>query len=150
MFLPSSSLAFETMSCFVLIEAWTRVFDAFVLFKCLHTCSDNMTVLGLYPLQPSDGVGGHEGAGQVVAVGPDVKTLAVGDRVVPCGSGMGTWRTFGTYDEKKWFKINEKIPPARCRDNARQPRYRNAGARHRMTCASPETSPALEYAQPHC
>ena len=28
-----------------------------------------MTVLGLYPLQPSDGVGGHEGAGQVVGDG---------------------------------------------------------------------------------
>lgn len=73
------------------------------------TCSDVMTVLGLYPLQPSDGVGGHEGVGEVIATGADVKTLKKGDRAVPLGNKCGTWRTHIVSDESKWHAIDKNL-----------------------------------------
>lgn len=44
---------------------------------------------GLYPLPPGQTVLGLEGAGTVEAVGPDVATLAVGDRVAYAGFPLG-------------------------------------------------------------
>lgn len=85
------------------------------VISCMQTtsctdCSDVNTVQGVYPLQPPDGVGGHEGVGEVVATGPDAETLRVGDRVVPLTSGLGTWRTQGVYDEQAWHKVDTSIP----------------------------------------
>lgn len=68
-----------------------------------------MTVMGLYPLQPADGVGGHEGVGEVIAAGSKVQRLKVGDHVVPAASGNGTWRTCGVYEESKWFGIDSSL-----------------------------------------
>ena len=68
-----------------------------------------MTVAGLYPLQPADGVGGHEGVGEIVAAGSKVQRLKVGDRVIPAASGNGTWRTYGVYDEEKWGKVDSDL-----------------------------------------
>jgi Alcohol dehydrogenase GroES-like domain len=71
-----------------------------------------MTVLGLYPLQPFDGVGGHEGVGEVVAAGADVKRLKKGDRVIPLGSGHGTWRDYVVSKEENWHVVSSDLPLA--------------------------------------
>jgi NADPH2:quinone reductase len=46
---------------------------------------------GLYPLAAMPAVLGVEGAGTVVAVGPDVATLAAGDRVAYAGAPVGAY-----------------------------------------------------------
>lgn len=66
-------------------------------------------MLGVYPLQPPDAVGGHEGVGEIVATGSDVKRLKVGDHVVPVGSGSGTWRTYGVYGEAMWHAVDKTL-----------------------------------------
>ena len=51
-----------------------------------------------YPLEA--GFPGHEGAGEVVDVGPGVQSLAVGDRVVTSGiGGPPLYREFVTREE---------------------------------------------------
>jgi NADPH:quinone reductase-like Zn-dependent oxidoreductase len=54
--------------------------------------SDLLTLAGLYPVTPTlPGTPGNEGVGRVIAVGPKVTTVKVGDRVtLPFGGG--TWR----------------------------------------------------------
>ena len=73
-------------------------------------CSDDLTVMGIYPLQPADKVGGHEGVGEVVAVGSAVADLAVGDRVVPTVPSTGTWRTHVVTPAAQWFKVSKDLP----------------------------------------
>ncbi len=80
--------------------------------SCAHACSDVNTVQGVYPLQPSDGVGGHEGVAEVVATGPDATNLKEGDHVVPLKSGLGTWRTLGVFQESDWHPVPRSLPLA--------------------------------------
>jgi mitochondrial enoyl-[acyl-carrier protein] reductase / trans-2-enoyl-CoA reductase len=68
-------------------------------------CSDNMNVLGLYPVPTSDGVIGYEGVGEVMATGPDVTLLKKGDRVVPLGARTGTWRDYIVSEEADWHIV---------------------------------------------
>ena len=54
--------------------------------------NDLLVAQGVYPLRPElPSVIGNEGVGRVLAVGPDVTNLAVGDRVVPPRSSW-VWR----------------------------------------------------------
>lgn len=58
--------------------------------------ADLNIIEGTYPIKPDafPAVGGNEGVGVVLAVGADVRPdgLVPGDRVIPVGPGMGTWR----------------------------------------------------------
>jgi len=46
--------------------------------------SDINRIEGVYPVRPSlPAVGGYEGVGEVEALGPGVKNLSIGDRVIP-------------------------------------------------------------------
>jgi trans-2-enoyl-CoA reductase len=51
---------------------------------------------------------GHEGAGEVIAVGPDVLSLAVGDFVIPLG-GSGCWAQHLTLPEHHLAKLPTRI-----------------------------------------
>lgn len=50
-------------------------------------------------------VGGNDGLGVVMKVGPGVKNLVEGDWVVPLKPGLGTWRSLAVWKEKHVFKI---------------------------------------------
>lgn len=53
---------------------------------------------GILPATPA--VGGNEGVGEITAVGPAVKQLAVGDWAIPMpAAGFGTWRNVAKADE---------------------------------------------------
>lgn len=68
--------------------------------------ADINTVQGVYPIKPPlPAVPGNEGVGRVLSVGSDVKSLSVGDTVVPLDLGLGTWRTHGVWDANKWMKV---------------------------------------------
>uniref|UniRef100_A0A8B9JHP2 Enoyl-[acyl-carrier-protein] reductase, mitochondrial n=2 Tax=Astyanax mexicanus TaxID=7994 RepID=A0A8B9JHP2_ASTMX len=55
--------------------------------------SDINMIQGTYAVLPDlPAVGGNEGVGQVVEVGSNVKTVKVGDWVIPKDAGLGTWR----------------------------------------------------------
>lgn len=45
----------------------------------------------------------------MLAHGANVKNLAVGDRVIPFESGMGTWRTHAIYPSQKLHKVPRNI-----------------------------------------
>ncbi len=51
---------------------------------------------------------GHEGSGEVVEIGPDVESLAVGDLVIPLG-GSGCWAQHLTLPEHKLAKLPAHI-----------------------------------------
>lgn len=72
--------------------------------------SDLNTVQGVYPLRPElPGVGGHEGVGQVLALGPQSSKFSVGDFVVPLASSQGTWRTAGNFAESAWHAVSPDL-----------------------------------------
>lgn len=55
--------------------------------------SDINMIQGTYAILPDlPAVGGNEGVGQVVEVGSNVKTVKVGDWVIPKDAGLGTWQ----------------------------------------------------------
>ena len=64
---------------------------------------------GLYPLQPQEGIPGHEGVAEVVAVGANVSRLKAGDRVVPLEPGLGMWRTQGVFSEHLWHPVSSQL-----------------------------------------
>lgn len=70
-----------------------------------------MTILrqvqGVYPKLPSSlpAVGGNEGVGRVAEVGPEVKSLVVGDHVIPAMSSWGTWQTTRACLEEDLIKV---------------------------------------------
>jgi S-(hydroxymethyl)glutathione dehydrogenase/alcohol dehydrogenase len=80
-----------------------------VRFRAAGLChSDDHATTGDLPVGKLPLIGGHEGAGLVEAVGPAVRSLAVGDRVVaqfvpscgrcgPCSSGGGNLCDLGIY-----------------------------------------------------
>jgi trans-2-enoyl-CoA reductase len=56
-------------------------------------------------------VGGNDGLGVVVKVGPGVKNLSDNDWVVPYKPGMGTWRSLAVWREKDVMKIPTDLLP---------------------------------------
>lgn len=71
---------------------------------------------GVLPDLPA--VGGNEGVGEIMAVGPDVTRLAVGDWAVPMpAAGFGTWRNTAKADEvRTWYRIFFSGPAPSGRD----------------------------------
>ncbi|KAJ0987702.1 hypothetical protein J5N97_006058 [Dioscorea zingiberensis] len=73
--------------------------------------SDINTIEGVYPARPQlPAIGGREGVGEVHAVGSAVKSLSVGDRVIPSPPSFGTWQTYVVKEESVWHKVNKNVP----------------------------------------
>ncbi|CAJ0605456.1 unnamed protein product [Cylicocyclus nassatus] len=73
--------------------------------------ADLNTLQGVYPIKPPlPAVGGSEGFGRVEKLGDGVKTLKVGDHVLPSRSGLGIWRTDGYHKETDLFQIDKTLP----------------------------------------
>ncbi|XP_031837285.1 enoyl-[acyl-carrier-protein] reductase, mitochondrial [Nomia melanderi] len=74
--------------------------------------ADINTIQGKYPSKPPlPAIPGNEGVGEVIAVGPNVKNLNVGDRIVPNGVNLGTWRTHANYSSEEVMKIPKDVGP---------------------------------------
>ncbi|MEO8102286.1 MAG: zinc-dependent alcohol dehydrogenase family protein [Betaproteobacteria bacterium] len=73
--------------------------------------SDVLTLTGVYGiLPPLPAVGGNEGVGKVIALGPDVTSPAVGQTVLlPVGSG--TWSTHVVGDARKLMPLPNDADP---------------------------------------
>lgn len=68
--------------------------------------ADINTIQGKYPSKPPlPAIPGNEGVGEIVAVGSNVQTLRIGDKVVPNGPNFGTWRTLANYNFKDVMKV---------------------------------------------
>lgn len=50
-------------------------------------------------------IGGYECVGDVIKIGPGVRSLRPGDRIISNAEMIGTWRTFGAVDEYKVLKV---------------------------------------------
>ncbi|KAL1117686.1 hypothetical protein AAG570_004001 [Ranatra chinensis] len=73
--------------------------------------ADINIVQGVYPIKPRlPGVPGNEGVGKVLSVGRNVKSLCVGDRVMPNTENLGTWRSHGVFKETSLMKVRDDIP----------------------------------------
>ncbi|KOC61095.1 putative trans-2-enoyl-CoA reductase, mitochondrial [Habropoda laboriosa] len=72
--------------------------------------ADINTIQGKYPSKPPlPAIPGNEGVGEIIAVGSNVKDLNIGDRVVPNGANLGTWRTHATYNSEELMKIPKDV-----------------------------------------
>ena len=61
---------------------------------------------GTYPIKPDlPAVGGGEGVGVVKAIGDQVKSLKIGDRVIPSLNMAGTWNTHMEDKETSFIKV---------------------------------------------
>ncbi len=80
-----------------------------MLASPIHPADIN-TIQGVYAIKPPlPAVGGGEGIGEVLEVGPDVKHLNVGDWVFPGGNMSGTWTTHYTDCENNLVKVRKDI-----------------------------------------
>lgn len=66
---------------------------------------------GLYPVPGLPFIPGMEGAGMVEAVGPDVRGLRPGDRVMYCKGALGAYATHRLMQEDDLLRIPEGITP---------------------------------------
>lgn len=72
--------------------------------------ADINTIQGKYPSKPPlPAIPGNEGVGEIVAVGSNVQTLRIGDKVVPNGPNFGTWRTLANYNFKDVMKMPNSV-----------------------------------------
>lgn len=72
--------------------------------------ADINTIQGKYPSKPPlPAIPGNEGVGEVIAIGSNVKHLSVGDRVIPNGTNLGTWRTYANYTSEELMKVPKEI-----------------------------------------
>ena len=74
--------------------------------------ADINMIQGVYPVKPPalPAVGGNESVSEVLELGAGVKTLKVGDWVIPADSGSGTWRTHTVANETDLVKVANDIP----------------------------------------
>ncbi|CAM9634440.1 unnamed protein product [Chrysoparadoxa australica] len=74
--------------------------------------SDIDQIKGVYGVKPKlPAVAGNEGMGEVIKVGKNVKSLAVGDWVIPMpAAGFGTWRNLAKASEDQVMKCPTNIP----------------------------------------
>ncbi|CAJ0952062.1 unnamed protein product, partial [Mesorhabditis belari] len=73
--------------------------------------ADINQIQGVYPIKPPmPAVGGSEGYGQIEAIGTEVRSLKVGDHVIPAKSGLGTWCSDAYLSELDVFKIDASLP----------------------------------------
>jgi len=72
--------------------------------------SDLMTIKGSYKYAPQPPFAvGYEGVAEVVETGKDVKSVAVGDWVLPRKMGMGTWRDYCISSESHFVKLDKSL-----------------------------------------
>lgn len=72
--------------------------------------ADINTIQGVYPVKPPlPAIPGNEAVGVIEKVGSGVKDLAPGDRVVPNGEALGTWRTHAVLDASQVYKVRDDI-----------------------------------------
>jgi trans-2-enoyl-CoA reductase len=78
--------------------------------------ADINMIQGSYAVQPPlPAVGGNEGCGVVERIiGGDSKDtsghgLAVGQRVIPAISGLGTWSEYGVYPAEKLYPVDQRL-----------------------------------------
>ena len=80
-----------------------------ILAAPVHPADIN-TIQGVYAIKPPlPAVGGGEGVGEVIKVGPEVKSLKLGDWVFPGGNMSGTWTTHIVEAESKLVKVRNDI-----------------------------------------
>lgn len=73
--------------------------------------SDLLTISGDYGRLPSlPAVPGLEGMGTIAALGEAVSGWRVGDRVIPLGTGGGTWREFLVADPARLLPVPAEVP----------------------------------------
>eukprot|EP00127_Corallochytrium_limacisporum_P003743 Clim_evm75s152 gene=Clim_evmTU75s152 len=74
--------------------------------------ADINQIEGMYPIKPPlPAVAGNEGVGEVIAVGNQVTSLQVGDRVIPAKAGWGTWRTRAIAHSNELLKVSKDLNP---------------------------------------
>lgn len=72
--------------------------------------NNNNTIQGKYPVKPVlPAVAGNECVAEILSTGVNVKSLVVGDYVIPIKSGLGTWRTHALLSEKDLYKISKTV-----------------------------------------
>jgi len=82
-----------------------------MLIAPINPADVNM-VEGVYPINPKlPAVGGNEGVAEVLAVGPAVNGLSVGDWVLPAQPGFGTWRSHVVCSDSDVLKVRKDIKP---------------------------------------
>jgi NADPH2:quinone reductase len=62
---------------------------------------------GIYPKPPTPYTPGNDGAGVITAIGPEVKGVAVGDRVYIAGSSSGTYAELSVCSAKRVYPLPE-------------------------------------------
>lgn len=73
--------------------------------------SDINMIQGTYAILPElPATGGNEGVGEVVEIGPQVKTVKPGDWVIPKDAGLGTWRTAAVLRETDLLSVPNNLP----------------------------------------
>ncbi|XP_035387032.1 enoyl-[acyl-carrier-protein] reductase, mitochondrial isoform X2 [Electrophorus electricus] len=73
--------------------------------------SDINMIQGTYAILPDlPAVGGNEGVGQVIEVGIEVKTIKVGDWVIPRDAGLGMWQTAVVLSADDLVTVPSDIP----------------------------------------
>lgn len=72
--------------------------------------SDINTIQGVYPIKPAlPSVGGNEGVGEIVDIGPEVTGFDIGNKVIPKAPALGTWRTIGIFKTKTLLKVPQEL-----------------------------------------
>ena len=65
----------------------------------------------MYNIQPPlPAIGGNEGVAKVLSIGSAVRSLRVGDWVIPALPGFGTWRKYAICDEEDVDPIEQNVP----------------------------------------
>ena len=75
---------------------------------------------GIYPKPPTPYTPGNDGAGVIAAIGPDVKSVAVGDQVYIAGSSSGTYAELSVCSAKRVYHFPNQphsptVLPSTCR-----------------------------------
>ncbi|XP_017483627.1 PREDICTED: probable trans-2-enoyl-CoA reductase, mitochondrial [Rhagoletis zephyria] len=75
--------------------------------------ADINTIQGVYPLKPASfpAIGGNEGVAEVLRIGPNVKSIQVGDKVIPAPAATGTWTTHRVLTEKDFIVLDKNVDP---------------------------------------
>lgn len=72
--------------------------------------ADINTIQGKYPSKPPlPAIAGNEGVGEILEVGSEVKSLQIGDKVVPNSMQSGTWRTNAIYESRDLLKVPKEL-----------------------------------------
>ncbi|XP_033254276.1 enoyl-[acyl-carrier-protein] reductase, mitochondrial-like [Drosophila miranda] len=72
--------------------------------------ADINTIQGKYPVKPKfPAVAGNEFVGEVICVGENVKGRQAGEHVIPLATGLGTWTTYGLYNQDQLMTVPKKV-----------------------------------------